>query len=89
MFWIGISFELPLLTFLLSAMGVLPAKFLKEQWRIVVVALTVFAAMITPTVDPINMTIVLLPLLVLYGLSILTASFGQAMRGKVDHEESN
>lgn len=82
LFWIGIAFELPLVTFLLSAMGILPARVLREQWRIVVIVLTIFAAMITPTVDPVNMMIVLLPLILLYLLSIVTASIGQRLKRK-------
>ncbi len=82
LFWLGISFELPLVTFLLAAMGILPARVLREQWRAVIVVLTIFAAMITPTVDPINMMIVLLPLLFLYILSIFTASIGQRLKRK-------
>jgi sec-independent protein translocase protein TatC len=44
---------------------------LLKQWRFAVVIIAIAAAMITPTVDPFNMALVMLPLLVLYGLSIL------------------
>jgi sec-independent protein translocase protein TatC len=84
MFWIGISFELPLISLILSSMGILPAHFLKNNWRIAVIIMTVSAAMITPTVDPINMMIVLLPLLFLYFLSIIMAYVGQGLRKKPD-----
>jgi sec-independent protein translocase protein TatC len=46
-------------------------QFLMKQWRFAVVIVAIAAAMITPTVDPFNMGLVMLPLLVLYGLSIL------------------
>ncbi|MEK6222330.1 MAG: twin-arginine translocase subunit TatC [Chloroflexota bacterium] len=82
MFWIGVSFEFPLVTYILSAMGILPAKALKNNWRLAFILLAILAAMITPTVDPINMLIVLLPLWVLYGLSILMAYVGQGRKGK-------
>lgn len=82
MFWIGISFELPLVSLILSSMGILRAQLLANQWRIAVIILTVFAAMITPTIDPINMMIVLLPLLILYAFSILMAYVGQRLRIK-------
>lgn len=77
MFWIGLSFELPLLSFILSAMRVLPPKFLKEHWRIAFILLALLAAMITPTPDPYNMMIVLLPLWLLYGLSIFMATLAR------------
>ena len=80
MFRIGISFEFPLVTYVLSAMGILPAKLLRRQWRIAVVLLSVLAAAITPTIDPINMMIVWLPLVLLYLLSVGTASLAERQR---------
>ncbi len=76
MFWIGISFQLPIVAYVLSAMGLITSKLLRDYWRVAFVLLTVVAAMITPTVDPLNMMIVLLPLWALYGLSIVMASVG-------------
>ena len=80
MFWIGISFEFPLVTYVLSAMGILPAKLLRRQWRIAVVLLSVLAAAITPTIDPINMLIVWIPLVLLYFLSVGAASLAERQR---------
>lgn len=76
MFWIGICFEFPIVSYVLSAMGILKARMLRENWRVAFILLTVLAAMITPTVDPLNMMIVLLPLWILYGLSIFMAALG-------------
>lgn len=76
MFWIGICFEFPIVSYVLAAMGLLKARLLRENWRLAFILLTVLAAMITPTVDPLNMMIVLLPLWALYGLSILMAAIG-------------
>jgi sec-independent protein translocase protein TatC len=73
MFWIGVCFEFPLVAFLLSSMGILQPESLVKQWRLAFILLTILAAMITPTVDPLNMMIVLVPLWTLYGLSILMA----------------
>jgi sec-independent protein translocase protein TatC len=77
MFWIGIAFEFPLISFILSAMRILPARLLKDQWRLAFIILAILAAMITPTIDPINMMLVLLPLWSLYGLSIMMAYIAQ------------
>lgn len=87
MFWVGISFEFPIIAFVLSSMGILQPKFLRQQWRIAFVILAIFAAMVTPTVDPVNMTIVLLPLWTLYGLSILLAGLGARLRRKEPKEK--
>ncbi len=71
LFWIGALFEFPLLAYLLSAMGILSPKTLVKNWRIAVVVSAILAAVITPTIDPLNMMLVMVPLLLLYGLSIL------------------
>jgi sec-independent protein translocase protein TatC len=80
MFWIGLSFEFPLVAYVLASMGILPAEVLKKQWRLAVVLLSVLAAAITPTIDPINMLLVWIPLVLLYFLSVGTASVAQSRR---------
>jgi sec-independent protein translocase protein TatC len=80
MFWVGLAFEFPLLSYVLAAMGLLPARWLGQNWRVAIVALAVLAAAITPTIDPINMLLVWLPLVGLYFLSVGTASLAQRQR---------
>lgn len=70
MFWIGISFEMPLIFMLLAKMKIVNARQLASGWRYAVVAIAVAAAMITPTIDPVNMGLVMAPLLGLYVISI-------------------
>lgn len=77
LFWIGVSFEMPLIIYLLSRVGLLTAQTLREQWRIAVVVIAFLAALITPTVDPVTMLLAMTPLLALYGFSILLARLGQ------------
>lgn len=72
-FWIGVSFETPLIIFIMAKVGLVTPQFLLRNWRYAVIVMAIMAAMITPTVDPFNMALVMLPLLVLYGLSILLA----------------
>lgn len=71
MFWFGALFEFPLLAYILTVMRILTAKMLINNWRIAVVVIAILAAVITPTIDPINMMLVMVPLVLLYGLSIL------------------
>lgn len=74
LFWIGASFETPLIFFILAWFGLVTPRDLRRSWRIAVVASAVMAAFITPTIDPFNMMLVMGPLLALYVLSIgLTA----------------
>lgn len=70
-FWIGISFETPLIIFIMAKLNLVTPQFLIKQWRFAFVIIAIASAMITPTVDPFNMALVMLPLLALYGLSIL------------------
>ncbi len=79
-FWIGIAFEMPVFIFVLAKANVVTARALAKQWRYAVVIIAIVAAIITPTPDPINMSIVMAPLLVLYVLSIGMAYV--ARRGK-------
>jgi sec-independent protein translocase protein TatC len=73
MFWMGVAFEMPLIIFVLAKANVINANLLKRHWRWAVVIVAVLAALITPTPDPLNMSIVMVPLLLLYGLSIILA----------------
>ena len=69
-FWIAISFELPLLVFVLTRVGVIKPVYLTKGWRVALVVIAAMAAVITPTGDPVNMVIFMLPLFVLYLMSI-------------------
>lgn len=69
-FWIAISFELPLLVFVLTRVGIMKPEILTKGWRVALVAIAVLSAVITPTGDPVNMVIFMLPLFGLYLLSI-------------------
>jgi sec-independent protein translocase protein TatC len=79
-FWIGVAFQAPLVTFILAKVGLVTPEFLVRNWRIAIVIVAVIAAFITPTVDPFNMALLMVPLLVLYLLSIFLAVL--ATRGR-------
>jgi sec-independent protein translocase protein TatC len=82
MFWIGVAFEFPLVIYILASIGVVNASFLLKQWRLAVVIIAIVSALITPTVDPISMTLVMGPLIILYFFSIGLAAL--ARRGRND-----
>lgn len=67
----GIVFEMPLLAWLLSLLGILKKSFLREYKRHAIVVLLITAAIITPSGDPFSLMLVFIPLYVLYELSIL------------------
>lgn len=79
-FWMGVAFQMPLIIFIMAKANVVNARVLAKQWRYAVVIIAAVAAFITPTPDPINMSIVMAPLLLLYVLSIGMAAL--ARRGK-------
>lgn len=81
----GLAFELPLLTWFLSLLGVINKAFLRKYRRHAAVAITFLAAIITPTGDPFTLTAVALPLYLLYELSILMIS--DKKRGEDEEEE--
>lgn len=66
----GLAFELPLVIVLLGAMGLVDQKFLREKRRYMIVGLSVVAAVVTPP-DLMSMVMLLVPLCVLYEISIL------------------
>jgi sec-independent protein translocase protein TatC len=70
MFWIGIAFEFPLVILALSLVGIVKYQMLIKQWRIAVILIAILSAVITPTVDPVNMALVMGPMIALYFLSI-------------------
>lgn len=81
LFWMGVAFQTPLIIFVLSIIGIVTAKALRRSWRIAIVLAAVAAAFITPTVDPVNMMIVMFPLIGLYLISIVLAMIGQRIAG--------
>ncbi|NLV74656.1 MAG: twin-arginine translocase subunit TatC [Chloroflexi bacterium] len=71
MFWMGITFQLPLVLFFLAKLGIVDAKMLGRFRKWAVLLTAVIAAMITPTPDPVNMMIVMVPLYVLFEVGVL------------------
>ena len=69
----GIVFELPLLVWILSGLGVVNKAFLKKFRRHAVVVLLILAAIITPSGDPFTLMTVFLPLFMLYEFGIMLA----------------
>jgi len=70
---IGMVFEMPVITTFLARLGVLKPKWLSDHRRAAVIVAFILAAIITPTFDPINQSLVAIPLIVLYEMSIWLA----------------
>jgi sec-independent protein translocase protein TatC len=81
---IGLVFELPVVTTFLARLGVLTSKWLASKRRIAIIFAFVVAAIITPTFDPINQTLVAAPIIVLYEMSIWLAKLVQRKQPRVE-----
>ena len=87
MIWIGLFFEFPLAVFILTSIGLLKPYMLARQWRLAIVVIAVLAAAVTPTVDPVNMGLVMIPMTLLYFISIGLSYFAYAVRRRNDSAE--
>lgn len=67
----GVVFELPVLCWLLAKIGVLKARFMHRYRRHAIVVIIILGAIITPTGDPFTLSLVSIPIYLLWELSIL------------------
>jgi sec-independent protein translocase protein TatC len=77
---IGLSFETPVIIFVLAKLGIATPKRLRRFRRYMFVLAFVIAAILTPTPDPVNQVIVAIPIILLYELGVIFARIGT--RGK-------
>jgi Twin arginine targeting (Tat) protein translocase TatC len=80
----GIVFELPIIIFILSKLGIMTPQFMRKSRQYAVVIILLIAAVITPTPDIITMLTVSFPMFLLYELSIIVAA--RVHRNKVKSE---
>jgi sec-independent protein translocase protein TatC len=66
----GIAFVLPALLVMLNCLGIVSAHKLRNSWRIIVVVIALFSALVTPAADVMSMFIVALPMAVLFGAAV-------------------
>ena len=69
----GLVFQLPIVVVFLTQLGLLSSRLLIRYFRHAVVLIFIVAAVLTPTTDPLSLLFMVLPMLLLYGLSILAA----------------
>lgn len=73
----GLVFELPMLSFFLSRLGILNPKIMRRFWRHAMVISAFVAAMISPGPDPVSMLMMAIPLVFLYEISIWISKLSQ------------
>lgn len=84
----GIVFQLPIIVFVLSMIGVVTPRFLLKQWRWAVLIIFVCAAILTPP-DPASQVLMALPIVLLYIGSVLVAHVTIQRRGGIDENEEH
>ena len=78
----GISFLAPLFIVMLNIFDVLEAKAITSRWRVVVLSVFAFAAVATPTGDPVNMTLLAAPVLLLISIATFIAWLNDKRRAR-------
>lgn len=73
----GLVFELPMLSFFLSTIGILTPKFMRKYRRHAVVTILILSAILTPGTDPVSQLLLAIPLVILYEISILVSKIFQ------------
>ena len=77
LFWLGVSFQTPLVMFFLSKIGAVHPKTFTRQRRIAIVAAFILGAIITPTFDPVNQSLVAIPIIILYEFGIILSKLAR------------
>jgi len=80
---VGLVFEMPVLTTFLARIGIIKSKWLADKRKLAIVLTFILAAFITPTIDPINQSLVAAPLIVLYEMSIWLAKLVQPKEPRI------
>lgn len=76
----GVVFELPVISFLLARAGIITGAFLVKNIKYAIVVIFILAAVLTPP-DILSQTVLAVPLLILYGISIIVAYVSQKKKG--------
>jgi len=82
----GLVFELPMVAFFLARFGLITPAFLRKFRKYSYVAIFIVAAIITPTPDPVNQTILAIPLMLLYEISIWVTAIAYKKRQEAGAE---
>jgi sec-independent protein translocase protein TatC len=77
LFWIGICFEIPIVIFFLSKIGVVKPAWLSKFRKAAIILAFIIGAIVTPTPDPLNQTLVAIPIIVLYEFGIILSKLAR------------
>ena len=86
---LAVMFQLPIVIFMLSQLGVVTPRFLMRHFRWAVLIIIVVSAIITPTPDAVNMTIVAGPTVLLYLVGVGASALVQRRRKRLEDEDED
>lgn len=81
-FWMGVSFQTPLLMLILARLGIVSPKGFARKRKFAVLGAFVAGAIFTPTIDPLNQTLLASPIIVLYEVGIWLSKLAAGQRRK-------
>lgn len=73
----GIVFELPVLSFFLTKIGLVTPKLMRKYWRHSIVTIMILAAILSPGTDPVSQLLLAIPLVFLYEIGIFVSKIAQ------------
>lgn len=85
----GILFQLPVVMFFLTKVGIVTPQYLRKYRRHAIVIILIIGAIVTPTADPLSQSLIAIPLYLLYEISILISAAVIRQKEKQDAEDEN
>jgi len=82
LFWVGICFEIPIIMFFLAKIGILKPQWVSKYRKVAYIVAFVAGAIITPTFDPLNQSLVAVPIIILYEIGIILAKIARRNKDK-------
>jgi sec-independent protein translocase protein TatC len=83
----GLLFQLPVVIFFLTKIGIVTPAFLRKYRKHAVIIILIIGAIVTPTADPLSQSLISIPLYLLYEISILISASVMRKKAKEEAEE--
>ena len=78
----AIAFQLPVLQFILGSLGIITADKMISNWRIVILSSAILSAIITPSTDPLTMSLLSISIVLLFFIGVALTYLSESLRAK-------
>jgi sec-independent protein translocase protein TatC len=85
----GLLFQLPVVVFFLTKVGIVTPQFMRQYRKHAVIAILIIGAIITPSPDPLSQSLISIPLYILYEISIFISAIEVKRKEKRELEEAS